>query len=115
MPTTAATVADRLRSIAVTALGIVLALVPPALWVAWTETGLLAVAAVGVVAAALLVGLADYGGSKEGRNKAACADSRLPDEAIAELHRIFPLTYHHSLVEKARFHQAMNKLRQRLR
>jgi hypothetical protein len=33
----------------------------------------------------------------------------LARESIAEIHRIFPLTYHHSLIEKTRFHQAMER------
>ena len=33
--------AGRLRSIAMTVLGIVLSLIPPALWVAWSETVLI--------------------------------------------------------------------------
>ena len=108
---------DQLRSIGVTVFGIVLALIPPALWVAWTETGLLAVVAVGVVSAAALVILADSGPQDvEDRQPPHDVKTRktLSDASIVEIHRIFPLTYHHSLVEKARFRQAMEKIRRLL-
>lgn len=110
--------ADRLRSIAMTMLGIVLSLIPPALWFAWTETGLLVVVAVGVVSAALLALLADSGASgAEDRQAAQRIATRksVSDASIVEIHRIFPLTYHHSLIEKARFHQAMEKVRHLLK
>ena len=109
--------ADQLRSIGVTLLGIVLALIPPALWVAWTETGLLAVIAVGVACAAALVILADSRPQVvEDRQHPDDLKTRktLSDASIVEIHRIFPLTYHHSLVEKARFRQAMDKIRRML-
>lgn len=92
-----------------TVLGIVLALVPLALWVAWTEVMLMMVLAVAAVAAALLTVLAEFenravevngGGSREA----------LTDESIAEIHRIFPLVYHHSLKENARFRGAMERV-----
>jgi hypothetical protein len=58
----------------------------------------------------MLVVLADCVGTEE----AGAAPNRLSKESIAELQRIFPLTYHHSLVEKSRFRQAMDKLRKQL-
>ena len=109
--------ADQLRSIGMTLLGIVLALIPPALWVAWTETGLLAVVAVGVACAAALVVLADSQPQVvEDRQHYDDSKTRktLSDASIVEIHRIFPLTYHHSLVEKARFRQTMDKIRRML-
>ena len=54
-------VLDQVKSITITFLGIILSLVPPALWFAWTETMLLVVVAVGVVSAAALVVVADTG------------------------------------------------------
>lgn len=109
--------ADQLRSIGMTLLGIVLALIPPALWVAWTETGLLVVVAVGVACAAALVVLADSQPQVvEDRHHHDDLKTRktLSDASIVEIHRIFPLTYHHSLVEKARFRQTMDKIRRML-
>jgi hypothetical protein len=118
MPIAKTGVIDHLRSIGMTILGIVLSLIPPALWFAWTETGLLVVVAVGVVSAALLVLLADSGTSGvEDRQAAQRIATRksVSDASIVEIHRIFPLTYHHSLIEKARFRQAMEKVRQLLK
>jgi hypothetical protein len=102
-------IAYRLRTIATTALGLVLACVPLALWVAWTATGLLAVACVGAVSAAMLVWLTDDASPEE-----VLPPRRLSEESIAELQQIFPLTYHHSLVERSRFQEAMSKLRKQL-
>ena len=118
MPIARTGVAEQLRSIGVTILGIILSLVPPALWVAWTETVLLIVVAVGAVSAASLVVLADSRTQDaEDRQAVAGVATRkiLTEESIAEIHRIFPLTYHHSLIEKTRFHQAMEKIRQLLK
>lgn len=110
-------VAEVSRSITMTILGIILSLVPPALWFAWTETILLVVIAVGVVSAAALVVLADLGprGVEDGHGAASVATRRdLADRSVAEIHQIFPLTYHHSFVEKTRFRQTMQKVRQLL-
>jgi hypothetical protein len=99
----------RLATVAETGLGIVLALVPVALLVAWTPWIWVIVVAVGAVAAALLVAVgywlphADEGASGAG--------PKLPDEAIAAIHEVFPLTYHHSFRQPARFRRAMDALR----
>jgi hypothetical protein len=101
-----------------TFLGIILSLVPPALWVAWTEAMLLAVVGVGVVSAVALVVVADAGcQADDDPNAAASFEQRrvLADRSMAEIHSVFPLTYHHSLVEKTRFRQAMERVRQLLR
>jgi hypothetical protein len=85
-------VADRIRSAAMTALGIVLALIPPALWVAWTESVLMMVVAAGAVSAALLVVLAEFETqTAEDQQTRHGVGSRevLPDESIAEVHRSF--------------------------
>jgi hypothetical protein len=111
-------VVDQFRSILMGILGIVLSLVPPALWIAWTETMLLLVAAVGVVSAAMLVVLADSEpqGVEDPEAAARLAERRnLADRSVAEIHRVFPLTYHHSRVEKTRFRQAMESVRQLLK
>jgi len=109
--------AHALRSGAITLLGIILAAVPLALWVAWTEAMLLAVVGAAVVSAALLVVLIDFGPPEADSSAAAAHDLRrraLPAEAIEEIHGIFPLTYHHSLVGRARFHRAMRRVMQML-
>jgi hypothetical protein len=105
--------AERLSSIAEAALGLVLAATPVALWIAWTETVLLSVMAVAVISGALLVLLTDFSRRPAEGTRAAGGVERtavLPDEFVDEVHRLFPLTYHHSLVEKARFRRAMERL-----
>jgi hypothetical protein len=106
-----------LHGAAMTALGIVLALVPPALWIAWTETILFWVTAAGIVSAVALVALAELGRKDSGdeRGLHVLASRERTDASIEALHRIFPLTYHHSMVEKTRFREAMDKVRQLLR
>ncbi|HJU72315.1 MAG TPA: hypothetical protein VJ717_01105 [Gemmatimonadaceae bacterium] len=99
----------RLAGIGETGLGIVLALVPVALWVAWTTRVWVIVVAVGVVAAALLVALGYWGPQAD--ECASDAKPELPDEAIAAIQEVFPLTYHHSFRQTARFRRAMDALR----
>jgi hypothetical protein len=109
---------DTLRSAAATILGATLAVVPLALWVAWTETILLAVVAIGAASAVLLVVLAERDAAiADGSRSEHHADARptITDEAVAEIHRVFPLTYHHSLKPRARFLRAMERLARRMK
>jgi hypothetical protein len=72
------------------------------------------VVAVGVVSAILIVLLTDSGpeGAESRRPQDAPAGRDiLPDESVREIHRIFPLTYHHSMNERARFRRAMDRVR----
>jgi hypothetical protein len=85
-----------------------------AMWVAWSPTVFAVVVATGTVSAAMLVLLIDRGGvESDFPNASASAGPRtiLPGEFVEEMHRIFPLTYHHSLKGRSRFRSAMNKLR----
>jgi len=97
--------AKRLRRAAETALGILLAVTPVLLWVAWTPEILIGVMLASVLCAGLLVLLTesplDQGGS---------AQRTLPPEFIDEVHRLFPLTYHHSRHETPRFRRAMERM-----
>ena len=102
--------AGRVRSTAMTVIGIVLALVPLALWVAWTEIMLMMVLAVAAVAAALLTVLAELENRADEDNGDGLREA-LTDESIAEIHRVFPLVYHHSLNENTRFRGAMERVR----
>ena len=117
MPVARAAILDQLKSIAMTILGIILSLVPPALWFAWTETMLFAAVAVGFVSAVALVILADWSGSPDDPQAGDAIAQRkfLAERAVAEIHRAFPLTYHHSMVERTRFREAMARVRQLLR
>ena len=107
--------ANRLVAIATTLLGAILALTPVALWIAWTATVLFTVMAVAVVSAGLLVLLTEL--AQPAANRSPAVDGRvvLPDEFIAEVHQLFPLTYHHSMHETARFRRAMEKLSRMIR
>jgi hypothetical protein len=100
-----------------TILGIILSLVPPALWFAWTETMLFAAVAVGCVSAVALVILADWSGDPDDPHAGDAIAQRkfLAERSVAEIHRVFPLTYHHSMVERTRFREAMERVRQLLR
>jgi hypothetical protein len=116
MPTDGIGVADRLKAIGMTALGIILCIIPLALWVAWTETVLFMVLAAGAVSALLLVFLADAGTSAvEQPRRDGTTPEALTDESVAAIHRIFPLTYHHSVTETARFRRTMDKVRHLIR
>jgi hypothetical protein len=93
-------------------LGIVLALTPITLWVAWSPSVLMIAVAGAVISAALLVLL------NRRRGEAADADRHadgsqptLPEGFVEEIHQIFPLTYHHSRAGPARFRRVMDRLR----
>jgi hypothetical protein len=95
----------RLRRIAETGIGVVLAVTPVLLWIAWTPTILLGVMAVSVLCAALLVLLTESTPDQRGN-----APHALPPEFIAEVHQLFPLTYHHSRHQTPRFRRAMKRM-----
>lgn len=107
-----------LVSVIATVLGITLAAVPVALWVAWTPLVFVGVLIVGAVSAALLILFLDHLHSAAGE-RADPSDARLggavPDEFVEEIHRIFPLTYHHGRIGRARFRRTMDKLRHLIR
>jgi hypothetical protein len=113
MPRNAASI-ETWRSGAETALGCVLALSPVTFWIAWTPSLLLGAMAAAVVCGALLGLLHDRGASREGAGSprpAGRGQPVLPDGFVEEIHRIFPLTYHHSNVGRRRFRSAMENLR----
>jgi hypothetical protein len=105
--------AERLRSFAMTVLGLVLSFVPLGLWFAWTEAMLLAVAAIGVVSAGLIILLSELQGPAavelETLRQRAAREA-LSDEAVAQMHRLFPLTYHHGRRQSQHFRRAMEKV-----
>jgi len=94
-------------------LGIILALAPVGLWVAWSLFVLAVVVATIAVSAALFIVLHDHHAPvgdprAEAEYRSAMA---VQDELVDEVHRIFPLTYHHSNRPRARFRRAMEKIR----
>ena len=96
---------DHLREIGFVILGLVLALVPLALWVAWSETAFFTVLSICALATTLFIALA-WLGAKPDRVSPPFADTRPPavvsDEAIAEMHRLMPFTYHHRSLKDPR-------------
>ena len=101
---------ERLAAAASTLLGVILAVTPVMLWVAWTETVLFIVVAVVIVSAGLLAALEERLHGPSGGPGAGVGSARLPDRFVDEIHQIFPLTYHHSMRPRARFRQTMEKL-----
>ena len=110
MPAGPSALADRLTAAATTLLGAVLAATPVALWIAWSATVLFIVVAVAIASAGLFVWLAELAQRNARQTHVADGWVVLPDEFIAEVHELFPLTYHHSMLETARFRRAMEKL-----
>jgi len=107
-----------LASAGATACGITLAATPLALWVAWTPTGfltVLAAAAVSVVSLGVLLSRIPRSDGDPDGGKHDALRTVLPDQFVEEIHAIYPLTYHHSRVEKPRFRRAMNRLRRMMR
>ena len=102
---------ERLSRICETGLGIVLAAMPVALWVAWTPVGWAVVVAVGFFAAAALIALGHRQTAEDASPSPGEAASGLPDTFVATVHELFPLTYHHSRAGPRRFRDAMEKLR----
>ena len=111
-------VTNRIASIGVTACGIILAAVPLALWIAWTRVGFLIVLVVAVASVVLLGVLLPRLPSGNDQPQIGHDDEMrtvLPNEFVEEIHKISPLTYHHSGIEKVRFRRAMNRLRRMIR
>lgn len=101
-----------------TGLGIALAVTPVTLWVAWTPSVFFAAVAVAAISAILLVLLnRHWRSAPEHANSTprdSCPQPVLPDGFIENIHQIFPLTYHHSIIGRARYRDAMQRLRQLL-
>jgi hypothetical protein len=107
-----------LRSASETVLGVVLAVVPLAMRIAWTPALLLGVLATGGLCAALLIAISALSDDDRDAMQATQTDAAhavVPDPFVEELHRLFPLVYHHSRREKPRFRRVMEKLRRLIR
>ena len=106
------------ETIVITLVGLIVAAVPPALWVAWTQAGFLAVLGVGVLCTIVLIVLLDirpFGSDEPSDTRDDDPQVTLPDEFVEEVHRISPLTYHHGLKDRPRFRDSMRKLRELMR
>ncbi len=105
--------AGRFGEIGITVLGIVLAMTPLALWLAWTETQFFTILALAAIAMALIFVLARFPRSDSRHRRRVAQASKRPvlgDEFIAELHRLFPLIYHHRRPGDRRFREKMERL-----
>ena len=106
---------ERLAAAASTLLGVILAVTPVLLWVAWSDTVLFIVVAAAIVSAGLFVSLEERLHRPSDGTGAGVGNARLPDRFFEEIHQIFPLTYHHSMRPRARFRQTMEKLSRMIR
>jgi hypothetical protein len=104
---------ERLANVGEVGLGLVLAATPVALWIAWTAALVVWIMLVAAVCAVLLALLMESSrpGARD-QDGPAGADGRVlvPEAFVEEVHRLFPLTYHHSRHETARFREAMKRL-----
>ena len=89
---------EGLTTFGVNFFGMALMITPLALWVAWTETVLYIVLAAGFISASATRGLAET----------------VPDDFVAELHDLFPLTYHHRRLGDPAFQRKMDRLKRLL-
>jgi hypothetical protein len=94
-----------------TLLGVILALTPVALWIAWSPSLLFGVMAIALVSAVLLVLLTE----SSPRDQAG-QDGRvtLPEGFVDEVQHLYPLIYHNSLTGSSRFRLVMKRLSQEL-
>jgi hypothetical protein len=117
MPVATNPLAEALRNLGTVAFGVILMLTPLALWVAWTKTVFVVVLMLGAVAGALCCVLAaDPGSVLEDRRERSRPESTptLPDEFVAGLHELFPLTYHHRRIGDPFFQRKMDRLKKLL-
>ena len=108
---------EGLTTFGVNFFGVALMITPLALWVAWTETVLYIVLAAGFMAATLYCLLYLYEQRADLRMSASatsCPAESVPDEFVAELHDLFPLTYHHRRLGDPAFQRKMDRLKRLL-
>lgn len=104
--------AELLREIAMVVLGLVLAVVPLALWLAWSETAFYSVLAVGAVAMVLILALISFGPEDDRPTRTKIVSA---PELIAEVHRLIPLTHHHRRLNDPRIRRKMARVRALMR
>ncbi len=108
--------AGGLVAFGLTILGSIIMVTPSALWVAWTEMLLLAVLAMGILAAVLYCVLVRF----ETPTKPAKSSvrsmrvERLPGKFIEDLQRLHPFIHHHQPSGSPRFRRAMHRLKKLL-
>lgn len=95
-------------------IGLVLAVIPLALWVAWSESVFFAVLALLAVATVVFIALARPGPEEQAPPRVEPRQI-LSDDFIAELHRLVPFTYHHRRLGDTRLRGKFAKLRALMR
>jgi hypothetical protein len=98
------------RAAAETVLGLALAAVPVALWVAWSPAVFGLVLAACLASAVLLIVVTESTSDSAPLGRGPLA--AMPVAGVEELHELYPLTYHHGRRRDPRFHALMEKLRQ---
>ena len=109
--------ADSLRSTGLLVFGFLLMMTPLALWVAWSDTILLLVLAVGTMAGVLYCVLVPFEGpapSPGNRASVPVQGETLPDGLIEELQSLHPFIHHHRPSGGSRFRIVMGRLKARL-
>jgi len=103
---------DLLREIAMVGLGVILAIVPLALWVAWSETVFVTVLAVGTVAMGLILALISLGPEDDQRPRTTMVSA---PELIAEIQQLAPITDHHRQLGDPRLAKMLAVMRAMMR
>ena len=109
---------NSLTTVGLNLLGATMMITPLALWVAWTETVLYVVLATGVMAGVLYCLLALYEERADSARREPATNlpaATVPDAFVAELHALFPLTYHHRRLGDPAFQRKMDRLKRLLR
>jgi hypothetical protein len=108
---------DRLITLGLMVLGSVLMATPLALWVAWSDSILLAVLAAGVMAGVLYCVLIRFE-KPDNPGRSALSDHvrarNLPDKFVAELQKLHPFIHHHQPSGGPKYRMAMDRLKKRL-
>jgi hypothetical protein len=106
-----------LREIAIVICGLTMAVIPLALWIAWSRPVFAGVLIACVAAMGAVVLLSRFGG-EDVSDKAAEPEpgkQKLDDEFLEELRRHEPLTHHHRRLSDPRIRRKMARLRDMIR
>ncbi len=101
------------RSFAASVFGLILALTPPALWIAWSETMFFAILGIGAVAGGLICLLADAEDpALEGRGDRSVSGTTtsLSDAFLARISGLGPWIHHHRRIGDPAFRAKMESL-----
>lgn len=102
--------ADNLVTRGLMLLGLVLMVIPLALWVAWTDTIFIVVLVTGATASVLFCVLVRFERAGDPTHSEPSDYVRaviLPDKFIVELQRLHPFIHHHRPAGSPKFHTAM--------